>query len=283
VPTSDRSAVVREAARVLLLDEDGRVLLIEGSDPAAPELGTWWITPGGGLEAGESAEAAAVREVWEETGLELFSVHGPVHRRSATFDFDGLRIEQREQYFTARVPHFTATGTALTDLERRATIGMRWWTLDDIRSSQERVFPENLADLVAAALAAGPLERAAPPFGYALHHVQLPMPVGGEDDCRHFYVDVLGMTEIPKPPELAARGGLWVRADALELHLGVEEDFRPQAEAHPGILVADLDGLAARLEGAGVTVRWDDAFPGMRRFSAHDNNGNRLEFLTPEA
>ncbi|MEV5738967.1 VOC family protein [Microbispora rosea] len=120
------------------------------------------------------------------------------------------------------------------------------------------------------------------PFGYRLHHVQLAIPAGAEDDCRAFYVDVLGMTEIGKPPVLAARGGLWVRAGALEIHLGVEEDFRPARKAHPGILVAGLDDLAARLAAAGVEVSWDPHFPGHRRFYAHDNVGNRLEFLSPE-
>jgi catechol 2,3-dioxygenase-like lactoylglutathione lyase family enzyme len=116
---------------------------------------------------------------------------------------------------------------------------------------------------------------------YALHHVQLALPRGGEDACRAFYVGVLGLTEVAKPPVLAARGGLWLRADRLELHLGVEEDFRPQRKAHPGILVADLDDLALRLERHGSPVTWDDAFPGMRRFYSEDPFGNRLEFLQP--
>lgn len=68
----------------------------------------------------------------------------------------------------------------------------------------------------------------------------------------------------------------------LEIHLGVEEEFRPAARAHPGILVADLDALADRLAAAGVAITWDDAFPGHRRFYAHDNVGNRLEFLSPQ-
>lgn len=122
---------------------------------------------------------------------------------------------------------------------------------------------------------------AASPYGLGLHHVQLAMPPGGEDACRAWYVDVLGMIEVQKPPVLAARGGLWVRADALEIHLGVEADFRPQRKAHPGILVVDLDGLAARIDAAGVPVEWDDLFPGMRRCYAADPHGNRLEFLTP--
>lgn len=119
-------------------------------------------------------------------------------------------------------------------------------------------------------------------FGLAIHHVQLAMPPGSEDTCREFYVGVLGMTEIRKPPVLAARGGLWVRADRLEIHLGVEEDFRPARKAHPGILTEDLDGLAQRLTDHGSQVLWDDNFPGHRRFFTFDVLGNRLEFLSPE-
>jgi catechol 2,3-dioxygenase-like lactoylglutathione lyase family enzyme len=120
-------------------------------------------------------------------------------------------------------------------------------------------------------------------LGLSLHHVQLAMPRGGEAACRIFYVEILGMTEVRKPAVLAARGGLWVRADHLELHLGVEDDFRPQRKAHPGILVENIDGLAARLSSFDIVIEWDDDFPGMRRFYTADNNGNRLEFLSRRA
>ena len=73
-----------------------------------------------------------------------------------------------------------------------------------------------------------------------------------------------------------------MRADALELHLGVEDDFRPAGKAHPGILVRDVDALADRLTTAGVAVCWDGDFPGHRRCHADDPVGNRLEFLQPE-
>lgn len=116
---------------------------------------------------------------------------------------------------------------------------------------------------------------------FGLHHVQLAIPPDGEGAARRFFVEMLGMAEVRKPPDLAARGGLWVRADELEIHLGVERGFRPAAKAHPGIRVADIDGLAERLEHAGVPVEWDDHFPGHRRFYAHDPHGNRLEFLQP--
>jgi catechol 2,3-dioxygenase-like lactoylglutathione lyase family enzyme len=112
-----------------------------------------------------------------------------------------------------------------------------------------------------------------------IHHVQLACPQGSEDILRAFYGGVLGLDEIAKPPALAARGGCWFRGHGLELHLGVESDFRPARKAHPGLLVDDLDAWAARLRTAGYDVEFDDEFPGMNRFYSSDCHGNRLEFL----
>jgi catechol 2,3-dioxygenase-like lactoylglutathione lyase family enzyme len=114
-----------------------------------------------------------------------------------------------------------------------------------------------------------------------VHHVQLAIPPGGEDRGRAFYVGVLGLAEVPKPPTLAARGGAWFRDDAIELHLGVDPAFTPARKAHPAIAVADLDALAARLTAAGVPVRSDGDLPGHRHIYADDPFGNRLEFLEP--
>ena len=116
-----------------------------------------------------------------------------------------------------------------------------------------------------------------------LHHVQLAAPAGSEGVLRRFYGEILGMTEVPKPPELAARGGAWFRAGAVELHLGVEADFRPACQAHPGLLVDDLGAFAVRLEAHGVDVTWDDTFPGFRRYYVADPHGNRIELLEPRA
>ena len=146
--------VVRNAARVLLLDPAGRVLLVRGHDPDHPEAGGWWFTPGGGLEPGEDARAAAVREAFEETGHRVADLTGPVARRSSVFPFEGRLIEQRELYFVAHVPAFEPSSAGWTELERRALSGARWWTLDELRGTAETVFPETLADLVADALAA---------------------------------------------------------------------------------------------------------------------------------
>jgi len=115
----------------------------------------------------------------------------------------------------------------------------------------------------------------------ALDHVQLAAPPGSEDRLRAYYVDVLGMTEIPKPPVLAARGGCWFQAGAVQLHLGIEADFRPARKAHPGLRVTGIERYAARLQAHGAQVEWDGNLPGHRRFYGEDPVGNRLEFLEP--
>jgi catechol 2,3-dioxygenase-like lactoylglutathione lyase family enzyme len=114
-----------------------------------------------------------------------------------------------------------------------------------------------------------------------LHHVQLSGPAGCEEDARAFYGLVLGVPEVAKPAALAARGGVWFRSDAVEIHIGVDPDFAPQKKAHPGLLVDDLDGMAKRIEDAGGEVEWDELFPGFRRCYARDPFGNRLELLEP--
>ncbi|MFD9392631.1 VOC family protein [Streptomyces sp. NPDC060000] len=115
----------------------------------------------------------------------------------------------------------------------------------------------------------------------AVDHVQLATPPGSEDRQRRFYTDTLGMTEVPKPPVLAAKGGCWFRAGAVHLHLGIEPGFSPSGKAHPGLRVTGIEAFAARLEGHGTPVTWDTELPGHRRFYAHDPVGNRLEFLEP--
>ncbi|MHC5904652.1 VOC family protein [Streptomyces sp. S6] len=117
----------------------------------------------------------------------------------------------------------------------------------------------------------------------SLDHVQLAALPGSEPLLRAFYVTTLGMTELPKPPALAARGGCWFAAGTVQLHLGIETDFRPAKKAHPGLRVTAIEAYAARLEAHGTPVTWDDGLPGHRRFYAADPVGNRLEFLEPTA
>jgi hypothetical protein len=115
----------------------------------------------------------------------------------------------------------------------------------------------------------------------AVDHVQLAAPPGSEDRLRAYYTYVLQMTEIPKPPALAARGGCWFQAGSAQVHLGIEEDFRPAKKAHPGLRVTGIERYAARLQSHGAPVEWDENLPGHRRFYSFDPVGNRLEFLEP--
>jgi predicted enzyme related to lactoylglutathione lyase len=114
----------------------------------------------------------------------------------------------------------------------------------------------------------------------ALDHLQVAMPRGEEAAARAFYGRVLGLAEIPKPEPLVARGGVWFQCGAQQLHLGVEEDFRPAKKAHPAFAVDDLDALARDLEAGGYRVVVDSVQPeGGRRILTEDPFGNRVELI----
>lgn len=112
-----------------------------------------------------------------------------------------------------------------------------------------------------------------------IHHVQLSMPPGAESVARRFYADLLGLKEIPKPPKLAARGGCWFGSGNLQIHLGVEQDFRPAKKAHPAILCEGYEALIAKLKADGVEVAEADDIPGVHRAHIFDPFGNRLELI----
>lgn len=111
----------------------------------------------------------------------------------------------------------------------------------------------------------------------AIDHVQLAMPAGGEERAREFYRDVLGMAEIPKPAELARRGGCWFASGDVQIHLGVEKEFRPAKKAHPALRCRDYEKLIRRLRAAGIDVMEDENIPGVPRCHVADPFGNRIE------
>jgi catechol 2,3-dioxygenase-like lactoylglutathione lyase family enzyme len=113
----------------------------------------------------------------------------------------------------------------------------------------------------------------------AIDHVQLAMPPGAEDSARRFYGDLLGMTELPKPPELAKRGGVWFASGSVQVHLGVEADFRSARKAHPALRCADYEGLLSRLRQAGIEAAPDTSIFGVVRCHIHDPFGNRIELI----
>jgi catechol 2,3-dioxygenase-like lactoylglutathione lyase family enzyme len=105
------------------------------------------------------------------------------------------------------------------------------------------------------------------------------MPAGQEDAARHFYASLLGLTEVEKPPHLAARGGAWFESPGVRIHLGVDRDFRPARKAHPGLLVTNLRSLTAFLQKAGHTVAPGEPLEGYNHVYVDDPFGNRLELM----
>ena len=134
----------RRAARIILLDESRRALLFRGGDPARPEAGSWWFTPGGAIKPGESAEDSARRELREETGLDVQSVGPVAFHRDADYQFQGVRYLQREDYFLVRCDRFEVSDAGWTPGERQVVEEHRWWSLDDLRATVETVYPVGL-------------------------------------------------------------------------------------------------------------------------------------------
>ncbi len=113
----------------------------------------------------------------------------------------------------------------------------------------------------------------------ALDHIQLAAPDGGEEMARYFYGDVMGLAEIKKPAELAARGGCWFEGPGFQLHIGIEKNFTPAHRAHPAFVVNELAQWQQRLTAANISMTVDTAVSDRHRFYVNDPFGNRIEFL----
>jgi 8-oxo-dGTP pyrophosphatase MutT (NUDIX family) len=141
--------VRRVAGRVLVLDSEGQVLLQQFFDPARPEQ-LYWITIGGGIDAGESVAQAAARELWEEAGIRASAADlgSPVWRREAEFSFDGVRYRQQEEYFVLQVGDVQVSLDGLEEIERQIVTGYGWWSAEEIEASDEVFLPPELPDLL---------------------------------------------------------------------------------------------------------------------------------------
>ncbi|GGH87147.1 catechol 2,3-dioxygenase-like lactoylglutathione lyase family enzyme [Pullulanibacillus pueri] len=115
-----------------------------------------------------------------------------------------------------------------------------------------------------------------------IDHVQLAAPKGCEERARAFFGNLLGMTEIVKPAELAKRGGVWFQCGVQQLHIGVQEHFSPAEKAHPAFHVENIEALRQQLLTHGIQVKDDEALPGATRFYVNDPFGNRIEMLRRE-
>lgn len=146
----------RHAARVLLVDAAGRVLLFACSDPARP-ASKYWLTPGGGLDEGEEAAAGASRELAEETGLRLAPADfgAPVWRETIEFPFDGVWYRQVQEFFLVRVPTWEVDTAGFNEIERTIITGHRWWSVDELASTLDQYYPVDLLAVLRGVLAGG--------------------------------------------------------------------------------------------------------------------------------
>jgi 8-oxo-dGTP pyrophosphatase MutT (NUDIX family) len=141
---------------VLLVNGDDRVLLFHGRDPARPHH-RYWVTPGGGLDDEESSAAGAARELAEETGLRLApeELGEPVWDEVTEYPFDGRWYRQRQEFFLVRVPSWEVDTRGFDELERDSIDDHRWWEVAELESTDERVYPRDLAPLLRRLLAGG--------------------------------------------------------------------------------------------------------------------------------
>jgi 8-oxo-dGTP pyrophosphatase MutT (NUDIX family) len=143
------AVVARRAARVLVLDRAGRLLLLHGSDPAEPSV-RYWFTVGGGIDDGESPAMAAARELYEETGLRVPAeqVGEPVHHDVTDFGFDGVRYHQEQDFFVVRVDGGPIAPAALETYEHATISEYRWWSAAELSATTDTYYPPDLPALV---------------------------------------------------------------------------------------------------------------------------------------
>lgn len=152
VPPADRPRRVRRTARVLLVDDRDRILLFTDSDPGLPGR-RWWITPGGGIDPGETDVAAAAREVEEETGarIEKAQLLGPVLSHRVIHGYTDVVIDQEDVFFACWVPAFEVSVAGHTEQELLTLTAHRWWTRAELATTDEEIWPVELLTMWADA------------------------------------------------------------------------------------------------------------------------------------
>ncbi len=146
----DRPRYARRAVRVLVLDEADRMLLFLDSDLGLDPVTHWWMTPGGGVDPGESDLEAGVRELWEETGLVVTGADlvGPLLTRTVVHGYSDKVVDQVEVFYVVRVPAFEVDTAAHTEEEQLTVADIRWWTLADVAMTTDDVWPRDVLDVL---------------------------------------------------------------------------------------------------------------------------------------
>ena len=152
--------MTRKTVKLLLVDPDGRLLLIHGRDTVTGA--THWYPVGGGIEEGESLDEAAAREALEETGLDELQAGRPVWTREVRYDYSGRAYDVHETWLHHEVPHVDPAPAGLSNFETESIIGFRWWTTADLQATEDSVFPpdlgQRLADLQRDGFPAAPID-----------------------------------------------------------------------------------------------------------------------------
>jgi 8-oxo-dGTP pyrophosphatase MutT (NUDIX family) len=145
--------VARLAVKLLLLDEDDRLLLIHAKDPRTQAK--CWYPVGGGVEPGETLQEAAIREAYEESGLVDLPPGLPVWRRDHLYEYDGRVVEVHEEWLMHTVNHFDPAPAHLTEGEARSVVGFRWWQAQELTEATETTYPPRLGRLLTDLLTDG--------------------------------------------------------------------------------------------------------------------------------
>jgi 8-oxo-dGTP pyrophosphatase MutT (NUDIX family) len=152
--SAEAAPIERRAARVLLIDDQDRVLLFEGFDPEVPDV-RFWFTAGGEMEPGESLEEAARRELREETGCTTAELGPAVWTRPTEFSFNGQAYASDETFFLVRVPSHDVDTSGFVEIERQSIVGHRWWTVAELVATDDVVYPARFGELLTALLSHG--------------------------------------------------------------------------------------------------------------------------------